>query len=211
MITPQSVYDLVLRCIGNNTCSVCDLHKPCIGHPCACVQHTPVIDFDEVERLWHISRKQPSTASADALVCHHNLCFVEIKGWIKFLENLHLTGERQLTDREEERLKGRILKQVGHYDFQKKLLSSIEVCEDITGTPDLLSALPVAFILVTDVNPETSPLEVFSMQLSMLAHTSTDWKKVCTEAMSQRLASQITSIHTYFVYCKDFGHLIKSL
>ena len=137
MITPQSVYDLVLRCIGNNTCSVCDLHKPCIGHPCACVQHTPVIDFDEVERLWHISRKQPSTASADALVCHHNLCFVEIKGWIKFLENLHLTGERQFTDREEERLKGRILKQVGHYDFQKKLLSSIEVCEDITGTPDL--------------------------------------------------------------------------
>lgn len=119
MITPQSVYDWVLRCIGNNTCSVCDLHKPCIGHPCACVQHTPVIDFDEVERLWHISRKQPSTASADALVCHHNLCFVEIKGWIKFLENLHLTGERQFTDREEERLKGRILKQVGHYDFQK--------------------------------------------------------------------------------------------
>ena len=47
MITPQSVYDLVLRCIGNNTCSVCDLHKPCIGHPCACEQHTPVIDFDD--------------------------------------------------------------------------------------------------------------------------------------------------------------------
>ena len=76
-------------------------------------------------------------------------------------------------------LEKRITRQAGKYDLQRKLLESIKLCEDITTCNLNTGQIQIAFILVTDVNVASNPLNVLTQQLNMLAFTTSSWEKVC--------------------------------
>lgn len=67
--------------------------------------------------------------------------------------------------------------------MQRKLLESIKLCEDITTCNLNTGQIQIAFILVTDVNVASNPLNVLTQQLNMLAFTTSSWEKVCTSAL----------------------------
>jgi hypothetical protein len=210
MYSHKYIFDCVLKYAGNGTVLLCSLHKPCKGNYCSLPQNTQVIDFDSVKEKWDKAHKNSSHSSVDALAYNKKLCFVEIKGWIKFLENQKILKKDSLTEKDTDTLKKKIDKQSASYDYQKKLLDSIILCENISGQNNIGKDVPIQFILVTDINPATSPIESFAEQLFMLANTSTSWEKICSETMYNHLKDQLGTNNTFFIQCKDFDDFIKN-
>lgn len=210
MDSPKYIFDSVLEYSDKGTVSLCSLHAPCKGNFCGTPQKTQVIDFDNVKRKWDDSLKQPHHSSVDALAYNNKLCFVEIKGWTKFLENQKLLKKDSLTEKDTDILKKKIGKQSAGYDYQKKFLDSIILCENISEQNDISKNVPILFILVTDINPRINPIESFAEQLFMLANTSTSWEKICGETMYNHLKSQLGTNNTFFIQCKEFDDFIKN-
>lgn len=221
MFTPKDIYEIIKQFIACQEYNICFLHKPCKTEAkCHPTQKTPVIDFDLVKTEWNKKNKKESDASTDALTCsksENKLCFVEIKGWLEFLKNQKTlkklsSGEiKELSKEERKSIKNKIYKQTSKYNFQKKLLDSISICEDITGVRDLCKVIEIKFILVTDIDPQKDPLNVFTQQLYMLANTSSDWETVCIDVLGRHLKSSIKGISTDFIYCKEFDNYISHI
>ena len=209
MNSAKYVFDCILKYSDNGTVSLCLLHKPCIGNFCGKPQQTQVIDFDSVKEKWDKAHKISSHSSVDALTYNNKLCFVEIKGWKKFLENQKLLKKNSLTEKDEDILRDKIDRQSASYDYQKKLLDSIILCENISGQNNISKDVPILFILVTDINPRINPIESFAEQLFMLASTSTSWEKICSETMYNHLKSQLGTDNTFFIQCNKFDDFIK--
>lgn len=210
MNSAKYIFDCVLKYADNEIVSLCSLHKPCSGNYCGSPQQTQVIDFDCIKGKWDKAHKKSSHSSVDALTYNKKLCFVEIKGWIKFLENQKILKKYSLTEKDTDILKKKIDKQSAGYDYQKKLLDSIILCENISGQNDLSKKVPILFILVTDINLASNPIELFTEQLYMLASTSTSWEKICSESMYNHLKNQLGTDNTFFIQCKDFDDFIKN-
>lgn len=210
MYSPKYIFDCVLKYSEDETVSLCSLHDPCCGNFCGTPQQTQVIKFDEVKKKWDDSLKQPHHSSVDALTYNKTLCFVEIKGWKKFLEHQKILRKKSLTDRDKDILIDKIDRQSAGFNYQKKFLESITICEKISKLDEISKNVPIQFILVTDINPATSPIESFAEQLFMLANTSTSWEKICSETMYNHLKDQLGTNNTYFIQCKDFDDFIKN-
>ena len=102
MDSAKYIFDRILKYADNGTVSLCSLHAPCKGNFCGTPQKTQVIEFDNVKRKWDDSLKQPHHSSVDALTYNNKLCFVEIKGWTKFLEKQKILKKKNLTEKDEE-------------------------------------------------------------------------------------------------------------
>ena len=209
MNSSEQIFDCILEYADNRTVSLCSLHKPCNGNYCGTPQQTQVIDFDSVKEKWDKAHKESFHSSVDALTYNKKLCFVEIKGWIKFLEYQKILRKKNLTDKDENILRDKIDRQSAGYDYQKKLLDSIILCENISGQNDISRNVPILFILVTDINPIVNPIELFTEQLYMLANTSTTWEKICSESMYNHLKNQLGTNNTFFINCKEFDGFIE--
>lgn len=212
-MTPENIYKWVMTKTGVAPCCLCQLHAPCHHTPsCPSLQQTPVINLDEVETRWHSAQGCASSPSSDALAYTEKvLCFIELKGWKEFLAHQPIAQKPSASEKEKQVLEKRIAKQSGKYDLQHKLLESIKLCEDIT-TCNLNAELDqIVFILVTDVNVASNPLNVLTQQLNMLAFTTSSWEKVCTSALKKQLDTQIREHRTYFIGCRDFDALISKL
>lgn len=203
---PKEIYECIRVSYLDLETTICQLHKPCSENRCVNASHKHVIDFDQVERCYHESASSPNP-SVDAVTFNDQntvFCFVELKGWEMFLAH-------QLSRFSEDEEKRKAIKeQANDYDLKKKLDNSLQLCQQITNNSDCFNQTEVVFVLVTDIEVEVNPIESFAYQLNMLAETSSKWKLLCNESLSQRLNSEI-DIKKYYIHCKDFDSLIHRL
>lgn len=216
VMTPAELYNSIKQQMTMADTSICQLHKPCTATP-ACVQpqNHPMLDFDEVEKRWHQQKGMKSTASVDALShTGRTLCMIEIKGWKMFLKHQPIAQQSASTPQQVNQLTQKIEKQTNSYQLQDKLLKSIEVCEEMSQNNNLPLYMPVAYILVTDIDPTINAAAVFTQQLNMLASTSSNWETVCAQHLSKRFQQQtagMNNIRSYFIYCKQLDNLLAKL
>lgn len=226
-MTPQNIYDAI---VNHEAISfkgavalkmVCSFFDPCYkGFQCATFPKSKMIDFDLIEKNWHKWKGEPSQSSTDGLTyTAQYLCFIEAKGWKKFLEYQSELQKEIVSEKESERVQKRIAKQVQRYQFQKKLLDSISVCEEIVGKGAIMGNVPILYILVTDTNlvaagsSQQDAAFYISQQLNFLANTSTKWKMVCTDKMRERFkedTSGIKGIAPRFIQCKQLDGFLAN-
>lgn len=113
-----------------------------------------------------------SCASVDGLSeKNEKLLFVEIKGWVDFLQYQKKNVEKK------------IKKQVSGYDFIKKLKDSIDICNDYASNPKFCNADHLAYIIVTDIDIKEQPLQTLQGNLMALAQTSSSLEVLCNKYM----------------------------
>ena len=184
---------------------LCDLHKPCnnaTGHRCTTVLKQKVLNFDEVKTEYQRGKKDPQKASVDGFTYKDKLfCFVELKGWTDFL-TFHTNPDT---------LKSEIKEQADKYDLNKKLTDSMLICKDVAENAELFSDIPIAFILVTDIDiDEDGTMELYS-DLMSLAETSTSWKVICNRELKGKLSTLPSTISTYYIKCQKFDETLLKL
>lgn len=183
--------------------TICNIHDPLCS--CASKSEIAVIDFDAVKRGYEKQHKIASPASVDALRNDgKELTFIEIKGWKKFL---------RFTSRITE---GKIDKKRSDYEYKKKLDDSLHICLQTIREQKLISEeefrrFPKRYVVVTDVQVKKEPLASLTINLQMLATSSTSWERMCwqkTQAdvnqIPQEDYSELNMKHPHLVSCADF-------
>lgn len=206
-MTSKELYSLLAQLYREHAnVSICSLHKPCSGHPKCGPKgsSTKVINFDEVMTAFQSAMGNPAHPSVDAVCAAPNsFCFIEIKGWQKFLE-----WTKGLTE-------AKIKEKAAEYDLALKLSESKSLCCEVLGDKDLFNKLGESFILVTDIvvsdkGAVDSALQGLNNNLLALAVTSNKWYSICNSSMQEQLDQQI-AILTYYVQCKGFDDLVIRL
>lgn len=208
MDTAVELYAAILRFSSSNETSICQLHKPCNGHPlCSTISVTPVIDFDQIEKTLATGNRS-SLPSCDGVALNASqtvFCFVEIKGWDKYVcYNIVNTDNPTAAE------KAKVDKQVSTYDLKGKLLQSIKDCEIIAGRQDLFPRIPYAYIVVTDINSNQNGIEDFASNLSSLAETASVWT-YCDERLKESLSSIDIVIKKVYAHCRDFDAIMSQI
>lgn len=198
----QTIYNCIKTCHPELLTTICRLHKPCSTvRRCVNDSRLEVIDFDKIKDAYCESLHSDPMPSVDALAYSEKrvaLCFVELKGWDRFLNNPY----RKASVSEEE-----IKTQAGRYDLKGKLESSLRICQDLMGVPDCFEGVELFFVLVTDIEIESNPLESIVYNLSVLAETSSKWKDLCHKYLSKALDEvAIGDIRKFYLYCETFDH-----
>lgn len=207
----NSLYDLAKSYAKQNDTIICVLHNaqpktPCVnsrsfcGHP----SQTAVINFDAVKTVYCTNENiHPQLASVDAIT-HKNgqILFVEIKSNKNFLKHqLKKTDTQKSIDE-------KIENQVADYQLKKKIDDSRTICETISGDKHLFDYLPSIYVLVTDTETLTNPLQLFQMNLNVLAYNAIHLSRL-NNAIDDNLDS--LGHTTRFVFCQDFDKFIGSL
>lgn len=197
-MSAEELYRLLKKSYPDVVSTICRLHKPCSGISCIYgnTQSSEVLDFDEIERLYHTGNAS-SASSVDCVTVDKNntiFCFVEIKGWRMFLSN---PGKIQnVTEKD-------IAAQTARYKLKEKLDSSMRLCTEISKDSRCFENMTVVYILVTDIEVSKSPLLSLSHNLTALSLTSTRWNDICNRYMLQKMDS-IKDIKKRYICCKDF-------
>ncbi|MBR4267891.1 MAG: hypothetical protein IKQ46_17780 [Bacteroidales bacterium] len=156
--------------------TICHLHKSkpkvsCINDTkigCENPSKTNVLDFDAVKVLYCIQNKiAPQLDSVDAIT--HNqqiILFVEIKSNKNFLQ--HQLKNTDTTDI----VNKKIDRQVTKYNLKDKINDSIEICKGIAKDNNLFDKIEYIYVLVTDINTLTNPMQRFQAQLNVAAYKS---------------------------------------
>lgn len=176
---------------------ICCLEKSCIKSPRCTAYHTiELLDFDKIKDTICHNKRIESVASVDGILERNDtLCFVELKSWENYLKYQKPKAE---TD---------IQAQLDTYDLNSKLIESMNICVDESENPDFFKNNISAFILVTDINVEVTPMDNFRSNLIQLSQTSTKWHCACNK-LSQNKLAQIKGVNTYYIYCRDFDSYI---
>ena len=207
----NSLYDLAKSYAKQNDTIICVLHDaqpktPCVnsrsfcGHP----SQTAVINFDAVKTIYCTNENiHPQLASVDALTYKNGqILFVEIKSNKNFLQHhLKQTDTQETIDK-------KIKQQVTDYKLKKKMDDSRTICEAISGDKHLFDNLPSIYVLVTDTETVTNPLQLFQMNLNILAYNAIHLPRL-NKAIDDNLDS--LGHTTRYVYCQDFDDFINSL
>lgn len=180
-------------------CSVCELHKPCATmRRCSWEPAKRFVNFDDVKTAYSKEHQVISCASVDGLSEKNDkLLFVEIKGWVDFLQYQKKNVEKKIE------------KQVSGYDFVKKLKDSIDICNDYASNPKFCNADHLAYIIVTDIDIKEQPLQTLQGNLMALAQTSSSLEVLCNKYMLSKISS-IKGIHTYYKQCKELDSFIDN-
>lgn len=211
---PEEIYKLIIKKLSIEPDTICTLKKPCsLINNCTSIQSYKVIDFDYAKMILDKSLKQATIySSVDALTFTNSyLCFIELKGWRKFLEHQPISNNINASDREKEVLGNRIDKQLRAYDFQKKLIDSIRLCEKITSTENLIQDISIIYILATDIDTSNNPLALFTQELNVLANYSSSWEKVCAERMEKQFLAQVQDVKPQFISCNKVDKYLHNL
>ena len=156
------------------------------------------MNFDDVKTAYCKEHQVISCASVDGLSeKNEKLLFVEIKGWVDFLQYQKKNVEKK------------IKKQVSGYDFIKKLKDSIDICNDYASNPKFCNADHLAYIIVTDIDIKEQPLQTLQGNLMALAQTSSSLEVLCNKYMLSKISS-IKGIHTYYKQCKELDSFIDN-
>lgn len=207
----NSLYDLAKSYAQLDDTIICVLHNAqpktsCVnsrsfcGHP----SQTAVINFDTVKVSYCTNENiHPQLASVDALT-HKNgqVLFIEIKSNRNFLKyQLKATDTQESIDEKIER-------QIADYQLKKKIDDSRAICEAISGDSHLFENLPSIYVLVTDTETVTNPLQNIQVHLNILAYNAIHLPRL-NKAIDDNLDS--LGHTTRYVYCQDFDDFINSL
>ena len=206
--TASDIYNSLLTFSALGETTICHLHKPCDGHPlCKTVSNTPVVDFDYIEKkLATGSRKTLPSCDGVTLNNDHSVfCFVEIKGWEKFVS---FNISDAVSPSEGDRTK--VDEQVATYDLKGKLMQSITDCEIAAGQKDLFPRIPYAYVIVTDINSEKEAIEDIAANLSSLAETASVWT-YCDEKMKEILGDVDIAVKKVYAHCREFDAVISRI
>lgn len=200
--------------LGDTT--ICCLHKSkpnlsCIDdsqNNCKNPSQTKVIDFDAVKVLYCQQNKvSPQPTSVDAIAHkQHIFVFVEIKSNKNFL-----TKQLNKPDDTVDAVDRKIKEQVKNYNLIGKINDSIEICKEIVNDKNLFDRVAFVYVLVTDINTLTNPMQVFQAQLNAAAYKTININHLLklNNAISENLKS---SKHpNRYVYCKDFDNFMATL
>ena len=207
----SSLYSLVKSYAQQNDTIICVLHNaqskiPCVnsGNFCGHPSQTAVINFDAVKTAYCKNENiHPQLKSVDAFT-HKNgqILFVEIKSNKNFLRyQLKQTDPEETVDE-------KIRQQVANYQLKKKIDNSRTVCEAISGDSHLFDTLPSIYVLVTDAETVTNPLQSIQINLNILAYNA-----IYLPRLNKALEEDLDSLGhtTRLVYCQDFDKFISSL
>lgn len=201
-MTAEELYIHIKSLYGVNDLIICDLHNPCKAtRTCQCCQSYPIIDFDDIKKKYHQGISGDTPASVDGITFSgKRFCFVEIKGWVEFLNHLKARNQ-ELT----------IARRAASYNLRKKLFDSITICQIISGIEDLLACIPITYVLVTDIETESNGLAMFHNNLLRLADPVDNWLGICNRELKARLSTIPGNIPTVYLSCKDFDTKIAKL
>lgn len=206
--TASDIYNSLLAFSTLGETTICHLHKPCDGHPlCKTTSVTPVLDFDYIETKLATGNCSPKR-SCDGVTLnndHSVFCFVEIKGWEKFVS---YNIADAVSPSEGDRTK--VDEQVATYDLKGKLMQSINDCEVVTGQKDLFPRIPYAYVIVTDINSEKEAIEDFAANLSSLAETASVWT-YCDEKMKENLNEVDIAVKKVYAHCREFDAIVSRI
>jgi hypothetical protein len=206
--TASDIYNSLLAFSSLGETTICHLHKPCDGHPlCKTTSNTPVVDFDNIEKKLATGNRStmPSCDGVTLNNDHSVFCFVEIKGWEKFmLYNISDADTLSQGDRT------KVDEQVATYDLKGKLMQSINDCEVVTGQKDLFPRIPYAYVIVTDINSEKEAIKDFAANLSSLAETASVWT-YCEEKMKEILKEVDIAVKKVYAHCREFDAVISRI
>lgn len=199
MKTASELISFLVKDKHFSLCSVCELHKPCATIPrCSWEPAKRFVNFDDVKTAYCKERQVISCASVDGLSeKNEKLLFVEIKGWVDFLQYQKKNVEKKIE------------KQVLGYDFIKKLKDSIDICNDYASNPIFCNADHLVYIIVTDIDIKEQPLQTLQGNLMALAQTSSSLEVLCNKYMLSKIIS-IKGIHTYYKQCKELDSFIDN-
>ena len=199
-MTPQQLYDFIKMAYPVcEVASICCVSKDCVrGGFCPDKQTEKVINFDAVKDKFY-KGQTPTPASVDAICVStgdlHRFCFVEMKGWKLYIDNV---TKQKLTPEET----------AAGYNLAGKLVDSQQLCIDITAEKDLFAFMPIQFILVTDIDTSLNGIEAFQSMLNLLGQTSTDLYSKCLSQANKCLESEIY-IDKVYTTCKDCDKIFK--
>lgn len=199
MKTASELISFLVKDKHFSLCSVCELHKPCATmRRCSWEPAKRFVNFDDVKTAYYKEHQVISCTSVDGLSEKNDkLLFVEIKGWVDFLQYQKKNVEKKIE------------KQVTGYDFVKKLKDSIDICNDYASNPKFCNADHLAYIIVTDIDIKEQPLQTLQGNLMALAQTSSSLEVLCNKYMLSKIIS-IKGIHTYYKQCKELDSFIDN-
>lgn len=199
MKTASELISFLVKDKHFSLCSVCELHKPCATmRRCSWEPAKRFVNFDDVKTAYSKEHQVISCASVDGLSEKNDkLLFVEIKGWVDFLQYQKKNVEKKIE------------KQVTGYDFVKKLKDSIDICNDYASNPKFCNVDHLAYIIVTDIDIKEQPLQTLQGNLMALAQTSSSLEVLCNKYMLSKISS-IKGIHTYYKQCKELDSFIDN-
>lgn len=206
--TASELYKSLLDFSTHGETTICHLHKPCDGHPlCKTESITPVVDFDYIEKKL-ATGKRSTKPSCDGVTLnndHSVFCFVEIKGWEKFVS---FNISDVVSPSEDDKTK--VDEQVATYDLKGKLMQSIKDCEVITGQKDLFPQIPCVYFIVTDLHSEQEAIEDFAANLSALAETASVWT-YCDKKMKEILNNVDIAVKKVYAHCREFDVVLSRI
>lgn len=206
-MTPDQLYNIISKYSGSHNSVICDLHSACSplkGKKYMCGDigsKKTVIDFDAVKTKADKERGIESRKSVDAVTNTSSgkyLCFIELKSWDLLLTN--------------KGTENKIRKQASKYesDLPQKLTDSISICKQICKDESAFDNCKIVFILVTDISVEKDGLADIQANLSALAGSSSNLKKLCNE-LSSKIMDDIQGVETRYWNCRDLDSNLGKL
>ncbi len=199
-MTSQQLYDIIKESYPQSeVASVCYTNKDCLREGfCIDKQTHNVIDFDSVKDMRYRG-KAPTPSSVDAVCVStgetQTFCFVELKGWRRYIYNLKhqkYSPERTAED----------------YNLAGKLSDSQRICIELTEDSDLFAEMSVFFLLVTDIEVETRGIDALHTMLNQLGQTSTYWYSECLRQAHKSLDATIY-INKAYITCREFDRFLN--
>lgn len=201
MMTPIELLDYMVEKLGLKQMSICDLHTSCINpqnSTCRSGNYC-LVNFDNVKTIYCSKQHMASCKSVDGLGCSNGtLCFVEIKGWKKFIAYNPNANESH------------VRRQVESYDFANKFRDSVEICRYFAQDDGFLENNNVVYVIVTDISVKTNPLLALQENLNVLSCTSSTMDNICNKYMIPKIKG-IQDVKTYYKQCSEFDIFWKSL
>lgn len=199
MTTVRDFWDKALEQFPECKGCVCDFKTTFCSKPEKqdCYSTIDVLDFDKV--MAKKCKGGDKHSSVDAILpntMQTALLFVEKKSWEKFFEH---------------NFKGQLAQEkAAEYDLQGKFENSYKICCDIASDMNLFDSLPIAFLFLSDINPDIDPENSLWGNLSALATTSNDIY-LRTEVLdaTEKALILVACKNKHYVYCKDFDKFVK--
>lgn len=207
--TPQELYLSILAFKADIISTICTLHKPCSVHPlCSNNSSTEVLNFDKVEKELAKGKRSamPSCDGVSLSKDNSVFCFVEIKGWKKFVDYNIANEFPSISEVEKQKIE----EKAASYNLKGKLEHSIANCEEISKQRNVFTNIPYIYVIVTDIEKEKNAIEDFAVNLSSLAETSSVWT-ICDNSMLQQMNKMDTAIKKVYTHCQDFDACIAEI
>ncbi len=202
--TPKELFDKI-KAVYPFPTNICSLHKLCTDKPmCEIGSKKEVLDFDKIkiseDSKGHLKEYRKSVDAITYTDKGTFFCFAEIKGWKEFLKrNKNASAQNVQT-------------QIDRYSLKEKMTDSIQICRDIAGE-NIFDDTPICFLIITDIEIESNPLDLLAENLNFLSETATTW--LCNDLLKAKVetltSEEIKEINKKYISCWDFDKTMNSI